>query len=632
MRLIISAARVLSLMATLWPMPGGAKDFISVNSGDWFSPTVWAPTPYPFNGDNATISSNTVSLTLYNDLVLQVNDFNLFNGTLSVNNWAGAPDSLTMTGADSYWTNGTVSVGTEHPVTVAQTGTLRLMGNNTANFGNSFFLNQGTIRQIGTGALRVAGGAMVNSVGGVYEFAGDGGVSGGFGGGAFTNAGTLLKSSGVNTSTIGAWFRDLGGVIEVDSGTLAIQLPNANPSFVSSNGTFIVGAGATLDLTGGGNALWSGQITGSGAGHVVLRGGSLNDSGSSPVPILVLDFPDGMFQWIGGDVGGIITNLGVMTLAGTGTEYYSGVMVNEGLFRHTNTATLGPGRFENLAGGTYDVEGNGGFSAGQFENFGLFRKSAGTGLFTMTFGNFYNYGGTVEIDNGGLNFNGTVFSQTNGATRLAGGTLSGNNMLNFSGGILTGAGSVTGNVVNAAAVAIPGNGGLGTLQITGNYQQNSGGALDIALGGTNAGQFGQLRVSGLASLAGALNLFATNHFTPAIGDQFLILSYSSVSGTFSLPPTFPAGMAIAYNSNGVFLTVTGAVIWPAQLNPPVLENGNINFSFQTVSGQSYVVQTNGDLTEPNWGDFSNVTGDGSAVQFAVPLTNVPSRFFRLREP
>ena len=216
-------------------------------------------------------------------------------------------------------------------------------------------------------------------------------------------------------------------------------------------------------------------------------------------------------------------------------------------------------------------------------------------------------------------------------TWLKGGNLIGGTF-NFNGGSLIGVGTVTGTVVNVGANVNPGAGGLGALDIIGNYQQKSGGSLDIALGGTGPGQFGQLDVSGSASLAGALNLSPANGFTPSIGNQFQILSYSSRSGTFSLPPTFSTGMEISYSNNGVFLVVTGAVIWPGQFNPPTMANDHFNFGFQTVSGQSYTVQRNDDLTTTNWVDFTNFAGDGSLIQFAVPVTNVSRRFFRLREP
>ncbi len=55
----------------------------------------------------------------------------------------------------------------------------------------------------------------------------------------------------------------------------------------------------------------------------------------------------------------------------------------------------------------------------------------------------------------------------------------------------------------------------GTFTINGNYSQDAGGTLDILLGGTGAGQFSLLAVSGLASLDGSVDFTTINGFTPA---------------------------------------------------------------------------------------------------------------------
>ncbi len=622
-------AGAVFVLLLIQPLAVGARDFVTIKSGDWFDPTVWAPTPYPFDGDNATIATNAVNLYFYNNLLIQLNNLNLSNGTLTIFNMGGQ-GGLMMLGGESYWANSSVShfPGRNANVqTISQFGTLLLMESNQLNVLLGF-TNHGIVRQIDPGTLHLHGSAfVVNCPEAVYDFADDGGIVGDSGS-TFTNRGTVLKSGGVNTSTVALEFINSGGTIEVDSGTLTIQF-----NLLSSNGTFVVRRGAALDPFYG---FWSGKITGCGAGKVVLRNGTLYAS-----PSLTLDFSDSLFQWISGTImgsSGGLTNLGGITLSGGNSVSLTG-LVNGGIFRHSNTASLNLSQiFENLSGGIYDAEDSGQFNGGTFVNFGMFRRSSGSGVFSMMPRNFYNYGGTIEADSGTLNFGSAGFFQTNGVTRLAGGNLSGN-QLNFYGGILTGVGSITGTVVNAAAV-VPGNNGLGSLRVTGSYIQTTNGALDIVLGGTGTDQFGQLNVVvnnnyySSASLAGTLNLSPANSFTPAIGDQFQILSCAKLSGTFTLPPTFPAGIEVTYSNHGVFLTVTGAVIWPTPptFRPPVLREGNLNFGFQTISGQSYTLQTNDDLTEAAWGDFISLVGNGSTIEFAVPVTNVPTRLFRLRQP
>src|SRR5690349_22741933 len=55
------------------------------------------------------------------------------------------------------------------------------------------------------------------------------------------------------------------------------------------------------------------------------------------------------------------------------------------------------------------------------------------------------------------------------------------------GGSLTGSGTITGNVTNAAGQVSPGISSAGTIGITGNYDQGAAGALNIEIGGLGAG-------------------------------------------------------------------------------------------------------------------------------------------------
>src|SRR5258708_26941932 len=98
-------------------------------------------------------------------------------------------------------------------------------------------------------------------------------------------------------------------------------------------------------------------------------------------------------------------------------------------------------------------------------------------------------------------------------------------------GTLSGTGIVNGNVVMQGTMA-PGD-SPGTFTINGNYSQDAGGTLDILLGGTAAGQFSVLAVSGLASLDGAVDFTPINGFTPVAGDDFTFLLFGVNSGDFS---------------------------------------------------------------------------------------------------
>jgi hypothetical protein len=602
----------------------GAADFTSVQSGGWFDPATWGlPVDYPLIGDNVTIGdSYTVSLEFTNTYFLQINNLVLTNGTLSISTASGQ-GLFAIAGSNSVWTNGTLGG------VMLQLGTLNLIGNNGTYTGAVITnADDGVIHQIGNGNFNPFETTIVNSPGGTYDFAGDGTINDGIYNdlATFINQGTLLKSSGVNTSSVSIWFENEGGTIEVDSGTLA--LPGA-AGYPSTNGTFIVATNATL-LAGG---KWTGEITGSGAGQVLLDSGSL-----IAYPTLSLDFPDDLFQWTGGNINAengssLVTNLGVITLSATDTVDLT-TFVNAGLFRQTGTgfaAMAYTASFTNLAGATYDMEADGNFPQGEghFSNFGLFRKSGGTGISSIADSTFDNYGGTVEADSGTVQF--STLYQTDGVTWLNGGNLTGG-PFDFYGGSLTGTGSVTGAVVNASAVVLPGTNSLGALNIVGNYQQQSGGTLDITLDGANAGQFSQLAVSGNASLNGVLNLSSFSGYSPSVGDKFQILSSGSRSGTFKLPPSFPSGISVTYSNSGVYLIVTNTVLWPAQISSPQLVVSHMDFSFPTITNQSYTIQETASLSPTSWMDYSNFTGNGSVWQFAIPVTNAPQQFFRVISP
>jgi hypothetical protein len=87
---------------------------------------------------------------------------------------------------------------------------------------------------------------------------------------------------------------------------------------------------------------------------------------------------------------------------------------------------------------------------------------------------------------------------------------------------------------------------------------------------------------------------------------------------------------MSYSNNGVYLIMTKPA--PAQLLNPVVTGGNFTFAFDTVNSQSYTIQHNDDLATTNWISDTNFTGNGSLMQCLVPMTNVPQRFFRVRQP
>ena len=69
--------------------------------------------------------------------------------------------------------------------------------------------------------------------------------------------------------------------------------------------------------------------------------------------------------------------------------------------------------------------------------------------------------------------------------------------------------------------------------IDGDYTQTATGSLNVELGGTTPEtEFDVLEVSGLATLAGVLNVSALNGFVPSASDVFRVLSFGSRANDF----------------------------------------------------------------------------------------------------
>lgn len=593
-----------------------------------------------------------------------------------------ASPSLTLGCAPGLfqWTGGSFNgtVINTNVLTISGGGDVRAIGS---------FLNSGLLRHTGTGGLALSaqgpGTRFQNLADGTYQLDGSGRIfpSDCCGPVNFDNFGAFIKLGGPSNAVVSVAFNNLGGLVDVESGTLTL----ANNG-TSSGGVFIAAANAALDITGGQSPTWSGLMNGQGAGAVLLASGTLNAS-----PSLALNFTNGLFQWTGGSLIGVTTNLGTMMFSGPGSRRLLGQFLNANLIRHTGAGALalsetGSGTlFRNLVGATYQFETDSSIGPSDccglatFENDGLLRKSGGTNNTTISVA-FNNAGGAIQVDVGGLTLanngsssNGT-FTVAAGAEvdltggqqpiwsgRLAGtgagqlqlnsGQLNAANMtldcasglFHWTGGSIAGTatnvneldvtgGRIVGSFFNAGVIRqtggalslsqsgpgsqfinLPGgeyrfdsdatvapsdccgatvfnnfgllrksggtntatigvpfsnqNGSIevdrGTLALTsGNFAQGNG-VFTVQLGGTNASQFGQLSVSGNASIAGPLNVVLTGGFEPAVGSQFQILACSSRNGAFS-SIAMPNGISVNYSNTGVFLVVTGAV----SLAPP----------------------------------------------------------------
>ena len=181
---------------------------------------------------------------------------------------------------------------------------------------------------------------------------------------------------------------------------------------------------------------------------------------------------------------------------------------NQGVLRAMDAGggSIFNGAFTNAASGAFSIE---------VQNNSGVTLASGTGLsnagtITITGGtNAASYASTLTISTGTLVNTGTIRSTV---------------------GVRVGPRTINGNVDNQPTGTIsPVDRDLaitGILTSTGN--------LDFNLGGTSAGSnYFRLLVSGTVTLDGTLNVALTGGFIPAVGNNFTIITGSTVSGSFA---------------------------------------------------------------------------------------------------
>jgi hypothetical protein len=483
------------------------------------------------------------------------------------------------------WVNGILTV--DASATLTNAGTLTLSNSNEVILnGVGAAINNGIIALSGAGGLFMSStNTLTDAAGALLDFQANCDIRGGSA--TLVCAGTIKKSAGAGISAISTKYTG-GTTLDIESGTFQFK-----PVSSTINGAaFTVAAGAVLDL-GGGTISYTGAVSGSGDGTVKLADGILHIVHTGASPGATFNFTPGLFQWQGGiltvDSDASLTNAGAMTLSNTdelnlnggGPVTNDGAIIQSGagglFLSATNHVTI-------TANGVWDIRSNAGIRGGSaaFANAGLLKKSAGSGSSALSVP--VSNTGTVEVDLGTLAPSNT--SQVSGTTLTAGTwQVFGGATLNLNNGadlttnnatiILDGANPVFTNIANlsanAGALALLDGAAFtraerfsntGTLTIgqgavftvTGDYSQGPNATLEIQLGGTSSGLFGQLNISGTANLDGTLALTPVDGYIPTAGDAISIMSYGSRSNDFANPPS---GFNLSYDDvNGVLTVVS----------------------------------------------------------------------------
>jgi cytoskeletal protein CcmA (bactofilin family) len=374
-------------------------------------------------------------------------------------------------------------------------------------------------------------------------------------GSTFTTAGDFTNNGTLNVKA-GSTFTVKGSLTNFDSGTLTGGTYNIAGTLQFTNAAIVTNA-ATIVLDGA-----SAQI--------------IDQSGNDALgPNLALNAAAGSFTIQNGanfTTAGDFENDGTLKLGNNSTFIVSGV--------DTDTGTLTV-----LAGGTLSLAG-GGSASGAVSDAGTLTVAAGT---TFTVSGAYSQTGTLQVASAATVTLSGSFSNFASGT-LSGGTYVIAGVFQFTGAaIATNAASIVLDGTGAQITDLVGNDALAgtfatnkgsfslldraafttasdfendgtlvvgagsTFSVSGNFTQGSAATLDLQLGGTSAGQFGTLAVTGTAKLAGTLLDTPVNGYQPMSGDTFAILTYGARSGDFA---TGPAGFDRSFDDvNGVMTLV-----------------------------------------------------------------------------
>jgi hypothetical protein len=464
----------------------------------------------------------------------------------------------------------------------------------------------------------------------------------------FNNDGSFRKSGGTGATNVSMIFNN-AGVVKIETGSIRFTV------FGEHTGTFDLSAGTTLEFAGGGAYFRAGSSV-IGQGRLSIGAGTINAVGTAvnaagPVTLsggsLLITGDQTFFgglDWSNGTLGGTgvttIASGATFNLTGTSSKYLDGrILANAGVCNWTSTGSNFQGSngavIENLAGATFDAKSNatlnfhsvGGESV--FNNAGLFKKSAGTGITEINW--TFNNTGTVQVNTGTLRFSTYNQNQDDARILLNGGTFSTKNSapLIIQAGSIDGAGTVLASSVTMNGRISPGF-SAGKLIFNANLTLQNTSQLLFELGGKTQGtSYDYIDVNAAFTAGGLLNVSFLNGFQSNVlaTDTFTLLTAnSSITGVFSNAAS--GARLTTADGFGSFLAQYGNGPGAANL---VLSNflptlpGDFDFDAD-VDGADFVIwQTNFPKASGATFGTGDADGDGDVdgADFVVWQTNFP---------
>ena len=540
-RRTLNVSLALALAALLGPAafaqtcPSPGTEWASATSGNWGDAGNWT-NGVPTSGLNACIiASGTYTVTL--NVIGNARSLALGRTTgTGTQTLLNTSQSLNLSAASAInargvydWRGGTTGGGS----TLTNGGLLAISGAAVKDIAGATTIRNQTLTTFdGTGLLRFlgSGSRFENAAGATFDARSDAGFTIFNGGNTFDNDGLFQKTGGTGASLVsrsGLAF-DNGGTVDARVGTIQFD-----GSSTHDGGVFTASAGADVFFNAGTHTV-VGTLSGSPEGAVRLdAGATLVDDGSGAT----LDFGGSGFEWQSGNVGGDLTNAGLLKLTTGGVKDLNGAstLTNQSRVEISGTGLLrfvGAGsEFVNATGATFDFLSDADFTVfnggNTFTNNGLLVKSAvdpvndaaNTSLISRSGLDFDNGGtvdaraGTIQMDGGGTHADG-VFTASAGAdvffnagTHTIDGTISGS-----PGGVvrLDAGATLAGGTLDFGGSGFEWqSGNVGTLTNAGLLKLTTGGVKDLNGGATltNEGR-AEMSDTGLLRFLGTGSVFA----------------------------------------------------------------------------------------------------------------------------
>ncbi len=509
------------------------------------------------SGGSLTIAANSA---INNDLIL--------SGTLTAN---ANLDLVNLTQTDGELSgSGTITISGQWTFSGGlQSGTGRTVLNGTATLTGGFLTtvtdrvvnNNGTATIPDDEGLTLSGDAVWNNLAGSNFFLqGNADIGNSFAStnARFNNAGTVEQTGATGASSIDVPLVNTG-TVEIPEGAMTLAPGSQH------NGTVDLGAGATLTLsqwTGTGTFnLAAGSRLNTSDTSTLQRGGTINLATGS-----LLVTGDSLTVAAGATISGATGDVRVPTFGNLmvdGTVNVRSLTVADSSVAVTGAVTVQNLTQYGTVTGTGNVTINGQWiwTRGEMSGTGhtILHGTATLrgGFFSTLIDRTVDSTGTVTVPAGdGITWSGdAVWNNQAGSTfvlqsnaRLDNFLATANASFNNA-GVLEKRGSGTATIgitmVNSGELKLT-NRASGVLRIDADYTQTSTGKLTIVIGGPNPSHdFAQLQVTGLATLAGMLNVSFVNGEPPG-GHR--VLTYGSQSGQFDTS-TFPE----TYDATGVLV-------------------------------------------------------------------------------